>query len=324
MKFNAKLEHPYSLKKSIPYSQALWIQQICSIFQEYHSHSRKHIEQFVNKGYKKDVVTQQIQKVDQLDRKQLLHQQKRHDKQCIPLSVTYSRSLPNLKDIITKHWHILQANQSCKETFSTLPIIAFRKGTSLKQIIGTNTIHNNEKLIKTKINHHTGKCVPCNSTRCLCCQQLISTTTFKSNQTNKTFKIYHRVNCKSSFVIYQLECYICNIQYVGKSETPFNIRLNNHRKDVKNPNAIPACKHFNRHDHDFNNHGKIIIIEQLRNIHTTSTETLKERLKQWENLWIMKLETLAPLDLNQDLNWIHLMQTFHSPPLLFFFAYGLK
>ena len=153
-----------------------------------------------------------------------------------------------------------------------LPIIAFRKGTSLKQITGTNTIHNNKKLIKTKINHHTGKCVPCNSTRCLCCQQLISTTTFKSNPTNKMFKIYHRVNCKSS--------YICNIQYVGKSETLFNIRLNSHRKNVENPTAIPPCKHFNRHDHDFNNHGKIIIIEQLRNICMTSTETLKERLKQ--------------------------------------------
>ena len=253
---NAKSERPYSLKKSIPYSQALRIRRIFSTFQEYHSHSRKLIEQFVKKGYKKDVVTQQIQKIDQIDRKQLLHQQKRHDKQCIPLSVTYSRSLPNLKDIITKHWHILQASQSFKETFSTHPIIAFRKGTSLKQIIGTNTIHNNEKLIKTKINHHTGKCVPCNSTRCLCCQQLVSTTTFKSNQTNKTFKIYHRVNCKSSFVVYQLERYICNIQYISKSETPFNIRLNNHRKDLKNPNAIPAHKHFNRHYHGFNNHGK--------------------------------------------------------------------
>ena len=114
---NAKLEHPYSLKKSIPYNQVFQIRRICSTFQEYHIHSRKPIEQFVNKGYKKDAATHQIQKVDQLDRKQLLHQQKRHDKQCIPLSVTYSRSLPNLKDIITKHWHISQANQSCKETF---------------------------------------------------------------------------------------------------------------------------------------------------------------------------------------------------------------
>ena len=54
---NAKSKHPYSLKKSIPYSQALQIRQICSTFQEYHSHSRKLAEEFVKKGYKKNVVT---------------------------------------------------------------------------------------------------------------------------------------------------------------------------------------------------------------------------------------------------------------------------
>ena len=99
---NAKSEHPYSLQKSIPYSQALRIRQICSTFQEYHSHSRKLIEQFVNKGYKRDVVTQQIQKVDQPDRKQLLHQQKCHDKQRIPVSVTYSQIVTKFKRYYNK------------------------------------------------------------------------------------------------------------------------------------------------------------------------------------------------------------------------------
>ena len=89
---NMKLEHPYSLKKSIPDSQALPIWRICSTFQDYQSHSRKLIELFFNKGYKKDVVIQEIQKLDQLSRKQLLYQQKRHDKQYIPLSVAYSRT----------------------------------------------------------------------------------------------------------------------------------------------------------------------------------------------------------------------------------------
>ena len=101
-----KSEHPYSLKKSIPYNQALRIRQICSTFQDYQSNSRKLTEQFVNKRYKKDVVIQLIQKVDQLDLKHLLHQQKPHGKQCIPLSVTYSRALPNLKNILTKYRHI--------------------------------------------------------------------------------------------------------------------------------------------------------------------------------------------------------------------------
>ena len=45
---------------------------------------------------------------------------------------------------------------------------------------------------------------------------------------------------------------------------------------------IVVSKHFNKHDHDFNNYGKVIIIELLRNICPTTTETIKERLKQPE------------------------------------------
>ena len=44
---------------------------------------------------------------------------------------------------------------------------------------------------------------------------------------------FHQVTCHSNYVIYLLECIMCKIQYVGKSETSFNIRLNNHRKDIK-------------------------------------------------------------------------------------------
>ena len=43
-----------------------------------------------------------------------------------------------------------------------------------------------------------------------------------------------------------MECIICNLQNVGKNETPFNIRFNNHRKDVKDPKAILADKHFQK------------------------------------------------------------------------------
>ena len=107
------------------------MRRICSILEDHHNHSRKFIAKFVNKGCQKDAVIQKIQKVDQLDQKQILHQQKHNDKQCIPLPVTYSRALPNLKKILTKHWHILQANQICRKSFSTLPIMTFRKA-SLK------------------------------------------------------------------------------------------------------------------------------------------------------------------------------------------------
>ena len=52
------------------------------------------------------------------------------------------------------------------------------------------------------------------------------------------------LNSKSQWIIYLLEYILCNIQHIGKSETSFNIRLNNHRKDVSNPKAIPVCAQF--------------------------------------------------------------------------------
>ena len=37
----------------------------------------------------------------------------------------------------------------------------------------------------------------------------------------------------------------------GKTETSFNIILNNHRKDSKNKNKIVVCKHFQKSNHNF-------------------------------------------------------------------------
>ena len=59
---------------------------------------------------------------------------------------------------------------------------------------------------------------------------------------------------------------------------------------------------FNNNEHTFSKHGNFIIIEQLRNINTTLSKTLKLRLKERENFWIKKLKTLTPYGLNQELN----------------------
>ena len=112
-------------------------------------------------------------------------------------------------------------------------MIAFRKSTILKQYIGTNTIRNNQKYITPTQTTIAGQCIQYTS-RSLYCQQVLKTTTFTSAQARETFTIFHQVTCHSSYVIYLLECVMCKMQYVGKSETSCNIRKNNHRKDIKN------------------------------------------------------------------------------------------
>ena len=42
-----------------------------------------------------------------------------------------------------------------------------------------------------------------------------------------------------------MECTLCNKKYVGKSETAFNTRLNNYKKDAKDPNALLALDSSN-------------------------------------------------------------------------------
>ena len=143
-----------------------------------------------------------------------------------------------------------------------------------------------------------GECIPCNTSRCLSSQQIIAATTFESAQTKEKRIIHHKVSCKNNYVIYILECLLCKIKYIGKSETPFYIKLNNQKKDIKKPHAIEARKHFNNWT-SMENSCYNWTIEQYKN---TSIKDLKQRLEDKENYWIKRLKPLAPLGLNQELN----------------------
>ena len=88
---------------------------------------------------------------------------------------------------------------------------------------------------------------------------------------------------------------------IGKAETIFNIRLNNHRNDTKNPNAILACRLFQQQVHNSNDNAKFIIIDRLVNT-SSSKDILCKPLIQRENFWIQKLKPLVTYGLNQELS----------------------
>ena len=87
-----------------------------------------------------------------------------------------------------------------------------------------------------------------------------------------------------------------------KVRNPFHIRLNKHKKDIRNPNAIKACPNFYNLNHVFHRHGKLRLIKQPRNIKNTSTEVLKQRqrelldkkTKSFNIFWIKSRTKLTP------------------------------
>ena len=273
---------------------------MCSEALEFLKNCTKIISRFTQSGYPESLTQEAYYKTTSKQRKSLLQTKEKKRSQRIPVIVTYNRTLPPLGPIINKHWHILQSDLKMEEKFSERPVLAYRRCKNLRDMIGSNTISNN-KVVKPSIN--SGICKPCLSrSDCQCCKQLIETRTFSSQITKETYDIRHNLDCKSSKVIYLLDCQKCGAQYVGKSETPFKIRLNNHRKDVNNTEAtLSVSKHFQEANHSFNRDAKFTLIEKIKN-HNISQKDMRRTLENHEDLWILKLQTLKPNGLNDKLN----------------------
>ena len=72
---------------------------------------------------------------------------------------------------------------------------------------------------------------------------------------------------------------MCQLQYVGKSETPFNIRLNNHWKDTKSQASILE-HNFNEQIYNFQKHAEFTLIEQIKKKKKTTAAEIRTLLKR--------------------------------------------
>ena len=156
-----------------------------------------------------------------MERKKLLSNNKRTIQNRIPVSITYNRYLLNISNITTKYWNILQISPILQKVFKNKPMITYIRDKNFGELRGDHTLQGG-KVFKTHLQIIKDKSKSCNTTNksSLCCTQLVNTKTFESYQTKKMFKIFHKLNCTSSFVMYLMKCTLFKIQYAGKAETP--------------------------------------------------------------------------------------------------------
>ena len=173
---------------------------------------RKLKKKLLKIGYPETMVNEKIQKATNQDIAGLSNKEKTDTGNHLTLCATYKKTLPNIKTILEKHWHTLNVNPELKNVFENKPLSAFHKSKNLRQLIGRNTIEKNKKLLTTNI-FINGKFSPCISySRTLCCKQEMKMKRFKSNQTNRTFRIIQNTTSKSNSIIYLLQCKLCKIQ----------------------------------------------------------------------------------------------------------------
>ena len=112
------------------------------------------INRFQKRGYDRSLIEQQINKAKLQEREQLLKEKKK---------------------------------------VQNPPILDFCRKKNLRVIISTKLIENGK--VKRKFtNKEQGKCTPClANNKTLCCKQIVHTTTFRSNQTNRKFAGMHQM-----------------------------------------------------------------------------------------------------------------------------------
>ena len=96
-------EHPISTKKGIVYSQALRFSKICYNRTDLHNNCKRLRSTLTKRGCNKTDTTTQINRAITVRRNVLLNKIKTSDTERLLLTVTYNRTLPDLKIIIDKN-----------------------------------------------------------------------------------------------------------------------------------------------------------------------------------------------------------------------------
>ena len=161
----------------------------------------------------------------------------------IPLVVTYHPILPTFESITKRHLPTLHTSKWLQEAFLLPSLIAFCRPRNQRDFLVRATL--TAKTYESPGNR------PCGAAQCKTCPILMTTDEFNSHKTGQVFKMKLACSCKSSNIVYFINCRRCSQQYVGKTEHLLPCRINSHRFDIRQRKIeeSPVADHFNDAGH---------------------------------------------------------------------------
>ena len=180
--------------------------------------------------------------------------------------------------------HLVRCTPRIKEIFPDPPMVAFRRNRNIKDTF----VHSRHGHMAPPTQQQP------TTSNCLIQPQMNNTGYIKNSTNTQTYKIAGG-SCTQANVIYAAECTKHKLLYIGQTSSPLNIRFNGHRSDIdKNPDRCHLPKHYRENKCDFTTDLRVSILE--------TNITNEERRLTREDIWIARLNTLAPKGINVDLN----------------------
>jgi hypothetical protein len=201
--------HPRHIAKSIPYSQFLRIKRIVSDPENIKKRINQLIEYFVCSGYSRKSLKSTAKKVlTECDSKPTRSKPSNRTTRMI---TTYNELLPDVGQLIKKHWSITQTNSKCRETLTEVPNVIYKRNKNLSDLLVRAKFRAGAESLPVRGPAEVSKC-----SRCSWCIHITEGRHFRSRTTGENFAIKHNMNCVSPWVIYLCECKKHKIQYIEK------------------------------------------------------------------------------------------------------------
>ena len=190
------------------------------------------------RGYSAKLVRQKVLEARKFSRNELLDKVKVEKGFRLTLNITYHPAFSKLKHILNSIHVLLAPNTEHQNVFPEVPLVGFKKGKSLKDI-----------LVRAKVRKEVlekGFSKGCGGKRCQVCKYVKDSESFES-KLGQSFKIKGENNCNSKMIVYLVNCKCCQKQYVGSTSTKFRLRFNNYKSCHTSLNKPVPQESFHAH-----------------------------------------------------------------------------
>ena len=195
-----KTRHPtqhMSLKNSIPYSQFLRLQRLCSDDTGFSEEVEEMYQLFKKRGYPGSVIHNSKHRAQSVHPQ--LAPQSSHNKkeERIPLTLTFHPHNISVKNIISKNFKLLQHDPTTAEIFAQPLLISYKRDKNLSNFLVKSTL---------KSDHQPGT-FKCARVRCRTCPFISNAN--KISGPKRTVAITDHFSCISTNLIYCITCTLC-------------------------------------------------------------------------------------------------------------------
>lgn len=278
--------HPTPTKNSIPYSQFLRLKRLCSSDDDFERRAEEMISFFTSRHYPQDTVLAGLERARKVRREDALNPEtvQQLSERTVAVLPFHPHNLAVSK-ILRHNFKVLQNDPKLHKTFSRPPLIAFRRDTSLGDLLVRSSTNTAPQHSPAAFGNKQ-----CQLKSCKTCPFLNPTTTF-TGPCGK-FTIQSQFNCQSSDLIYIVQCLLCHKLYVGETYRTLGERFSEHLRSMRLNYQNPIGTHFNSPAHSLT--------------HATVAAVWKGRggmaHRKFQESWLInRLGTTTPAGLNTKL-----------------------